>query len=155
MKLFGKILFLALVLDSLEGTLSSFENVSTTATPEPEKKSELFYQAFNESLRNSSEYKLYPERINCIIKKLKSRDTSYQLVNESLYNFDVNSEGQFKAKILNHSGVMQSVVTQFDEFSFNCTIGGYIAIAANLTLLIIIISCVVCLSDKNQKIPDE
>ena len=106
-----------------------------------EIKSEMFYQKINETLRGS--LKMYPKRIKCIIKELKSKRTM-DVIDESLYNFTYADNG-YKCNFVNQTGVMKVLDPIIDSASFGCTIIGFCAIFLICTVLLTVVACVACL----------
>lgn len=107
-----------------------------------------FYQTLNESLRNSDRFRMYSKRVDCIIKDLKS-EKSITAVNKSLYEFKQQAgKKEFKVIFINESAVMSQLDAHLDRANFSCTIIGYAAIIFICTILIIVLSCVACISKK-------
>jgi hypothetical protein len=126
---------------------NSSEAISFTNKPsEPENKAELFYQTLNDSLRASPEYKT-SKRVDCIIKYMKS-ENAFEVVDKNLFDFVLNNNSEFKAVFVNQSAVMIRLESKLDKANFDCTIGGIIAIILISTILIVVVSCVACISRK-------
>lgn len=106
-----------------------------------EIKTEMFYQKINETLRGP--LRMYPKRIKCIIKELKSKRTM-ELIDESLYNFTYADNG-YKCYFGNETEVSKVLDPIIDSASFGCTIIGFCAIFLICTVLLIVITCVACL----------
>ena len=106
-----------------------------------EIKAEMFYEKINETLRGP--LRMYPKRIKCIIKELKSKRTM-DVIDESLYNFTYADNG-YKCNFVNITGVMKVLDPIIDSASFGCTIIGFCAIFLICTVLLIVVTCVACL----------
>jgi len=106
-----------------------------------EIKTEMFYEKINETLRGP--LRMYPKRIKCIIKELKSKRTM-DVIDESLYNFTYVDNG-YKCNFVNITGVMKVLDPIIDSASFGCTIIGFCAIFLICTVLLIVVTCVACL----------
>ncbi|KAL7049547.1 hypothetical protein ACKWTF_003751 [Chironomus riparius] len=105
-----------------------------------EIKSEMFYGKINETLREP--LKMYPKRIKCIIKELKSKRTMEVI--ESFYNFTYGDNG-YMCYFGNHTEVMKVLQPIIDSASFGCTIIGFCAIFLICTVLLTVVACVACL----------
>ena len=107
-----------------------------------------FYQTLNESLRNSDRFRMYSKRVDCILKDLKS-EKSITAVNKTFYEFKQQAgKNDFKVIFVNKSAVMSQLDPHLDRANFSCTIIGYAAIIFICTILIIVLSCVACISKK-------
>lgn len=123
--------------------LLAFHTASTS-----NQSDDAFYQTLNESLRNSDRFRMYSKRVDCILKDLKS-EKSITAVNKSLYEFKQQTgKNDFKVIFVNESAVMSQLDPHLNRANFSCTIIGYAAIIFICTILIIVLSCVACISKK-------
>lgn len=106
-----------------------------------------FYKSISEVLRNSDRFKMYPKRVDCIVKELKS-EKSIIAVNRSLYRFAEAGKKDFKVTFVNECAVMNQLELQLSRANFSCTFIGFAAIIFICMILIIVLSCVACISKK-------
>lgn len=142
--LFTEVLLLPQISEG--NTTSTYDVKSIEKTREPENKADLFYQAINDTLRASDELKMYTQRVNCIIKYMKS-EKSMDSVDKNLYTFVLNNN-EFKAVFVNQSAVMTMLGPHLDKANFDCVVFGYVAIILITAILLTVVTCVACISKK-------
>lgn len=111
---------------------------------EDSKKKEAFYQKINESIRY--QLQLYSKRSDCIINELKRNDI-FGKVNESNYNFIPIKSG-YNASFIITEAMSSELEAVIESASFSCTIVGYCAMVLLISVMLIVVICLSCLSMK-------
>lgn len=143
-KFFFFVIFLSLKKFS-ETNSSSTEITSTTIkSHEPHNKIDLFYNAVSDSLKATPALKMYSRRVDCIVKYMKS-EKAILFVDKNLYEFKLNNS-KFKVVFINESIVLSRLEPQIDKGNFDCTIAGFIGVILISIILLIVVSCVACIS---------
>lgn len=109
------------------------------------KKAEAFYQQVNETILH--ELKLYSKRVDCIVNDLKHNYAMLR-VNESNYQVVQLGDGSFNVTFMNKDIVLMQLKESIDSGVFSCVIVGYCAIALIISVMLIVVGCVSCLSKK-------
>lgn len=121
-----------------------FVQGSDDAQKDKAKKSEAFYQKINETIR--TELKLYTKRVDCIVNELKLSE-AIRLVNDSHYHI-VAVDGDYSIEFINKDIFLLELKPSIESANFSCTIVGYCAIVLIITVMVIVVTCVSCLSKK-------
>lgn len=102
-----------------------------------------FYKELKEILKNSDRFRMYSKRVDCMVKELRSKKTA-----EYFYKFIQPSKSDHKRSQLNESAIMIQLEPFIDKANFSCKIIGCIGVIFICLLLIIVVSCVACISKK-------
>lgn len=108
------------------------------------KKKEAFYHKINETIRY--QLQLYSKRSDCILNELKRNDAFGQ-VNESNFSF-IPIEGGYNVTFISEESLMKDLQPLLDSANFSCTIVGFCAIILIVSVMLIVVTCVSCLSKK-------
>lgn len=107
-------------------------------------RAEAFYQKINETI--TPQLNLYSKRVDCIINNLKNEKV-IEIVNESNYRI-TPTEGGFNMTIVNKDLLLMELKSSIEHANFSCTIIGYCAIVLIVSVMLVIVSCVSCLSKR-------
>jgi hypothetical protein len=103
-----------------------------------ESTTERFYKNIHETISNRSHFKVFPKRTDCIVDELKKA----QFHNSSLEANENTTVDVFKADEV----FMRQLDSAIDEHNINCIVPGAIALVFIVIVMIIILSCIVCLT---------
>lgn len=129
-----------------ESAIAPTTTTSTTESPQKieAKKAEVFYAKLNETLSN--QHSLFPRRVDCIMHELRTANV-FDTVNQSNYEFK-SVDGEFEVTFINKEAISKELEPSIDSAAFSCTIVGYCAIILIVTVMLVVVSCVSCLSRK-------
>jgi hypothetical protein len=119
------------------GDCSNIEGI-VDASESVKEEVEAFYRELKEILNNSDQFRMYSKRVDCMMKELRSKKTA-----EHFYKFI-----QPRRTPINESVIMIQLETFLDKANFSCKIIGCIAVIFICSILIIVVSCVACISKK-------
>lgn len=126
--------------ESLTTTTSAAATTESVKDVEA-KRAKAFYGKLNETLSN--QHSLYLKRVDCIIQNLENEKV-FDKVNASNYEISDNYDVTFT----NKEAIFNELEASIDSAAFSCTIVGYCAIILIVTVMLIVVSCVSCLSRK-------
>jgi len=116
---------------------------------EDAKKVEAFYQKINETI--SHQLHLYLQRSNCIVNDLKNNHIFYIFNNSdtkrSYFSFEPFDKG-YNVTFISQDAMMRELQPHLDSANFSCTIVGYFAIIVIVTVMLLVVTGVSCLSKK-------
>lgn len=129
-----------------ESTIAPITTTTTTESPQKieDKKAGVFYAKLNGTLRN--QHGLFPRRFDCIMEELRAARV-FDTVNKSNYEFKL-IEGEFEIIFIDKEAISKELEPSIDSAAFSCTIVGYCAVILIVTVMLVVVSCVSCLSRK-------
>lgn len=129
-----------------------FVNVTFTDEPTERHKSydseRVLYAFIEESLRKNEDLRKYQRRIECIMLSLKASDTAQELTPTFSHDIEKGT-----VEVVNKEQVLEQAQETIDTANFHCLLPGITSVVILGSVLVIVISLVVCLS-KGDPRPD-
>lgn len=127
--------------------------------PDEDKKvkSDGFYEFVQHKLIKDDTLKKYPRRVECIMEKLKKNnafdDISTDDMKEKLVLVEItNSTVTIAFK--NADELMNEITSKVEDANFSCLMPGLMSVIILASILLSLISCVIC-TNKNNPLPSE